>query len=130
MHGKVTSPTPDAEFFESFFKRLEASTDHGVFDLIFNQAVNGTGHINVLPVAKQGRNLLMRKLRNLQHIDVGAAVYGLIENEVEDAVIGRGFKSLEDAFEKLGVRGWRGDLAMQYSTDALFDLYGAVKGGL
>jgi len=80
--------------------------------------------------AKLPHEKIAALLRNWQHIDVGAAVYGLIENEVEDAVIGRGFKSLEDAFEKLGVRGWRGDLAMQYSTDALFDLYGAVKGGL
>lgn len=80
--------------------------------------------------AKMPHEKIAALLRNWQHIDVSAAVYGLIENEVEDAVIGRGFKSLEDAFEKLGVRGWRGDLAMQYSTDALFDLYGAVKGGL
>lgn len=80
--------------------------------------------------AKMPHQKIAALLRNWQHIDVSAAVYGLIENEVEDAVIGRGFKSLEDAFEKLGVRGWRGDLAMQYSTDALFDLYGAVKGGL
>jgi len=69
-------------------------------------------------------------LRNWQHIDVGEAVYGLIENEVEDAAFGRGFKSLEQAFEKMGVRGWRGQLAMSYSTDALFELYGALKGGL
>ena len=80
--------------------------------------------------AKLPHQKIAALLRNWQHIDVSSAVYGLIENEVEDAVIGRGFKSLEDAFEKLGVRGWRGDLAMQYSTDALFDLYGAVKGGL
>ena len=69
-------------------------------------------------------------LRNFQHIDVSEAIYGLIENEVEDAAFGRGFRSLEQAFERMGVRGWRGDLAMQYSTDALFDLYGALKGGL
>lgn len=80
--------------------------------------------------AKLPHEKIAALLRNWQHIDVSEAIYGLIENEVEDAVIGRGFKSLEDAFEKLGVRGWRGDLAMQYSTDALFDLYGAVKGGL
>jgi len=80
--------------------------------------------------AKMPHEKIAALLRNWQHIDVSSAIYGLIENEVEDAVIGRGFKSLEDAFEKLGVRGWRGDLAMQYSTDALFDLYGAVKGGL
>lgn len=69
-------------------------------------------------------------IRNLQHIDVADAVYGLIENEVEDAAFGRGFRSLEQAFERMGVRGWRGDLAMGYSTDALFELYGALKGGL
>ena len=69
-------------------------------------------------------------IRNIQHVDVGEAIYGLIENEVEDAAFGRGFKSLSDAFERMGVRGWRGDLAMSYSTDALFELYGALKGGL
>ena len=80
--------------------------------------------------AKMPHQKIVALLRNWQHINVGEAVYGLIENEVEDAAIGRGFKSLEDAFEKLGVWGWRGDLAMQYSTDALFELYGALKGGL
>ena len=57
--------------------------------------------------AKLPHQKIAALLRNWQHIDVGSAVYGLIENEVEDAVIGHGFKSLEDAFEKLGARGYR-----------------------
>ena len=80
--------------------------------------------------AKMPHEKIAAILRNFQHIDVSEAIYGLIENEVEDAAFGRGFRSLEQAFERMGVRGWRGDLAMQYSTDALFDLYGALKGGL
>ena len=55
LHGKIASPTPDAEFFKSVFKRLEATANNGVFYLILNEAVNGAGHINVLPVAKEGR---------------------------------------------------------------------------
>lgn len=63
-----------------------------------------------------------------QYIDVNDAVMGLIINEVEDAAIGRGFKSLDSAFERLNVRGWRGEMGMQYSVESLFELYGSLKG--
>lgn len=44
-------------------------------------------------------------MNNLDKVDISDAIQGVLYNQVEDYVIGKGFKSVQDAANRLGIKG-------------------------
>jgi len=69
-------------------------------------------------------------LRNLHLLDVEEAIINLVVNEIEDRIIGAGFKSLDDAARKLNIPGWRVDLAMNGNVETAIEFLFEIKKAL
>jgi len=69
-------------------------------------------------------------LRNLHRLDMNEAIKNLVVNEIEDRIIGAGFKSLDDAARKLGIPGWRVDLGMQGNVETAIEFLFEIKKAL
>ena len=69
-------------------------------------------------------------LRNLDRLDVNQAILNLVENEIEDAIIGAGFKNLDNAAKRLGIPGWRVDLAMSGNVEEAIAFLFEIKKAL
>lgn len=71
-----------------------------------------------------------RLLQNLHRVDMNEAIKNLVVNEIEDRIIGAGFKSLDEAARKLGIPGWRVDLGMQGNVEAAIEFLFEIKKAL
>jgi len=69
-------------------------------------------------------------LRNLHRIDMNEAIKNLVVNEIEDRIIGAGFRSLDEAARKLGIPGWRVDLGMQGNVESAIEFLFEIKKAL
>jgi len=69
-------------------------------------------------------------LRNLHRLDVNEAITNLVVNEIEDRIIGAGFKSLDDAARRLGIPGWRVDLGMNGNVETAIEFLFEIKKAL
>jgi len=67
-------------------------------------------------------------LQNMHRLDVGQAIFNLVENEIEDRIIGAGFKSLDEAAKRLGIPGWRLDLGMSGNVEEAIKFLMEIKG--
>jgi len=67
------------------------------------------------PGVKKGLKEKMADIYNhFDRLDISKALYNIVENQIEDAVIGRGFRQLQEAAKKLGIpdSGFRLENAM------------------
>ena len=69
-------------------------------------------------------------LQNLHRLDMNEAIKNLVVNEIEDRIIGAGFKSLDDAARKLGIPGMRVKLAMEGNVETAIEFLFEIKKAL
>lgn len=69
-------------------------------------------------------------LNNLHLVDVEEAIINLVENEIEDAIIGAGFKNLDNAAKRLGIPGWRVEMALSGNVETAIEFLFELKKAL